>query len=299
MVPAMSAAILAAATTAGLLWSQDQHPGARDGSVAAADISLSRAGEISREMTGVVPSPSRQSPSVTRLLVAPQGQTSPTRGRSLSASPNAPTAPTAPTPPTPAAQAKPAAAPAPTATAAPAQPSPSAAPASKVLDFQFQLQINGYYCGPAATRIALTARGNSPSQDVVARSLGTTTGGTNSAADTTRGLNSVLGAGVYQTRMIAGNSASQAETDRFQSDVVRSIGSGYVVVTNIVGSATDATGVWHGYGNGHYVTVVGYRDDGRTVKVADPADRNGDGTYWMSTTTFADWMAHRGYSAAA
>jgi hypothetical protein len=180
----------------------------------------------------------------------------------------------------------------------PAPPqAPPPAPSSKVLDFTFQLQVNGYYCGPAATRIALTARGKTPSQDEVARSLGTTVYGTNSAEDTTRALNSGRGPPVYRTHLIRGNSATAAERDQFQSDVIQAITNGYVVVANIVGSATDLAGGGHSYGGGHYVTVVGYRDDGRTVKVADPANTNGDGTYWMTTINFANWMAHRGYSA--
>jgi hypothetical protein len=34
--------------------------------------------------------------------------------------------------------------------------------------------------------------------------------------------------------------------------------------------------------------VVGYRDNGRTVEIVDPANTNGDGSYWM---------AHRVYSS--
>jgi hypothetical protein len=33
------------------------------------------------------------------------------------------------------------------------------------------------------------------------------------------------------------------------------------------------------------------------VKIADPADPQGDGSYWVSTTTMANWIATRGYSA--
>nr|WP_240942857.1 C39 family peptidase [Planosporangium thailandense] len=165
------------------------------------------------------------------------------------------------------------------------------------MTFQYQAQINGWYCGPAATRIALTARGKFPTQDAVAAVLGTTTSGTDSAADTTRGLNALLGETTYQTHLIAGNAPTPAEAAQFQTDVVRAVGNGYAVVANIVGTAVDVTGAAHSYGNGHFLTVVGYRDDGRTVDVADPANPGGDGTYWMATANFARWMAHRGYSA--
>lgn len=174
---------------------------------------------------------------------------------------------------------------------------PPAPPASKLLDYEFQAQINGWYCGPAATRIALTVRGETPSQDSVAASLGTTTSGTNSAEDTTRVLNKIAGTDFYRTTSIPGGAASPAQMDKIQADVVHAVGSGYAVVVNIVGSATDLDGGWHSYPGGHYLTVVGYRDDGRTVKLADPAIPGEDSNYWMTTIDLANWAATRGYSS--
>ena len=189
---------------------------------------------------------------------------------------------------------------APTATAPAqlaAQP-PAAAPAppsSKVLDYEYQAQPNFYWCGPAATRIALTARGKNPAQDYLAGKLGTTVNGTNSAEDTTRVLNSAGDTDFYRTREIPGSSATPTEMDRLQADVVRAITNGYPVVVNVVGGATDTAGGWHAYDGGHYMTVVGYTDDGRTVKVADPANANVS-SYWVTTINMANWMAQRGYS---
>jgi hypothetical protein len=176
----------------------------------------------------------------------------------------------------------------------PAKPAP---PASKVLDYDYQAQINGYYCGPAATRIALTARDRNPSQDDVASRLGTTVNGTNSAEDTTRVLNSLGKTSFYQTTSIPGGSATPAQMDRLQADVVHAISNGYPIVANIVGSATDTGGGWHAYDGGHYLTVVGYRDNGRTVQIADPAYVNGVSSYWMTTINLANWMGTRGYSS--
>jgi hypothetical protein len=178
----------------------------------------------------------------------------------------------------------------------PTQSPTPAPPSSKVLNYQFQLQPNYYYCGPAATRIALSASGHTLSQDEIAGKLGTDTGGTDSALDTTRVLNSVIGGNVYQTRSIPGPGATPAQMDQLQADVVQAISNGRVLVTNIVHSATDTAGVWHAYDGGHYVTVVGYKDDGRTIKVADPANPNGDGTYWVTTINMANWIATHGYS---
>ncbi|GIG93929.1 hypothetical protein Pma05_05020 [Plantactinospora mayteni] len=192
--------------------------------------------------------------------------------------------------------------PAPAATKAKAAPAstpskPPAPPKSKLLDYQFQTQINGWYCGPAATRIALTVRDKQPSQDAVAAELGTTTSGTNSAEDTTRALNKITGTDFYGTTAIPGGAATSAQMDRLQADVVHAVTSGYAVVVNIAGSATDLDGGWHSYPGGHYLTVVGYRDNGRTVKIADPAIPGEDSNYWMSTVDLANWAATRGYSS--
>jgi len=174
----------------------------------------------------------------------------------------------------------------------------TAAPAAAgVLGYQFQWQQNGYYCAPAATRIALTARGYYYTQDYIASRLGTTTAGTNSALDTTRVLNALGNTGFYETKWIPGNSATQAEINRLQWDVVFDIDRGYPLVVNVVGTAMDTDGDWHTYWGGHYMTVVGYTDGGWTVKLADPADANGYGWYWMTTTRLAHWIAARGYSA--
>jgi hypothetical protein len=149
---------------------------------------------------------------------------------------------------------------------------------------------------PAGTRIALTASGHTLSQDEVARLLGTSTGGTDSALDTTRALNNVVGGNVYQTREIRGPSATPAQMDQLQADVVRAISSGRAIVANIARSVTDTAGGWHAYDGGHYLTIVGYNDDGRTVKIADPANPNGAGTYWVTTINMANWIATHGYS---
>jgi hypothetical protein len=171
-------------------------------------------------------------------------------------------------------------------------------PFELAIDYDFLLQPNYYYCGPAATRIAVTAHGSAvPSLDDIAWLLGTTTNGTNSAADTTRVLNRLTGANFYQTRLIRANAATAAEMDRLRLDVVNAINYRYAVVANIVGSAVDTGGHVHSYGGGHYLTVVGYGQGGLTMKIADPADTTGNGSYWMSTINLANWIAARGYSA--
>jgi hypothetical protein len=85
--------------------------------------------------------------------------------------------------------------------------------------------------------------------------------------------------------------------DQLQANVVRAVNNGRAVVMNIAGTAWDVDGVPHAYDGGHYLTVVGYKDDGRTVKIADPANVVGDGSYWMTTINVANWSATRGYAS--
>jgi hypothetical protein len=171
-------------------------------------------------------------------------------------------------------------------------------PFEKALQPDFQFQPNYYHCDPAAVRLAITADGKAASSmDQLAGMLGTTTNGTDSSFDSTRALNGVVGAGVYQTRSIPGAAATPAEMDQLRVDVVNAVSNGRAVVANIIGSTTDVNGGWHSYAGGHYLTVVGYGDGGTTMKIADPADTQGTGYYWVSTINLANWIATRGYSA--
>jgi hypothetical protein len=172
----------------------------------------------------------------------------------------------------------------------------AAVPPANGVQYDFKLQPNYYYCGPAATRIALTAHGKTPSQDEVAKMLGTTTNGTNSAVDVTRVLNSQLGAGRYHTREIRGSTAKPAQMDQLQSDLVTAVNQGDVVVANVIGQVVDTEGNTHSYQGGHYLTAVGYNDNGRIATIADPADPDGDGAYQLSTIDLANWIATRGYA---
>ncbi|KXK59103.1 phytochelatin synthase [Micromonospora rosaria] len=164
----------------------------------------------------------------------------------------------------------------------------------RVLGIQYEAQPNFYYCGPAATRIALSALGTTMSQDEVATKLGTTEAGTDSAEETTRVLSEVTGER-YRTTEISGDRAAPAQAERFRADVVTAVDDGRAVVANIKGSAVDVNGNPYSYEGGHYVTVVGYRDGGNTVKIADPYAPSEQ--YWMDATRTADWIAQRGYSS--
>ena len=112
-------------------------------------------------------------------------------------------------------------------TAAHAADGAAPAAASKVASYDPALQPNGYYCGPAATRVALTAHWASPpSFDELAGKLGTTTSGTNSINDVTRVLNEYTGGGKYQSVEIPGTKATPEQTEKLRTDVVAAINSG-------------------------------------------------------------------------
>nr|WP_091556850.1 C39 family peptidase [Micromonospora pattaloongensis] len=169
-------------------------------------------------------------------------------------------------------------------------------PANADVKHDYQLQPNFYYCGPAATRIALSASGHDLSQDEIAAKLGTTEAGTNSAVEITKVLNQVRGGEAYKTTSM-GEAVTPAKMDQLQADIVRALSDGRPVVANIAGTAYDTDGVAHSFPGGHYLTVVGYSDQGRTVEIADPANPQGAVHYKMTTIDLANWMATRGYSA--
>ena len=171
----------------------------------------------------------------------------------------------------------------------------SSQPRDKAVTVDYQPQTTFYYCAPAATQIAASAQGHNLSQDDLAGKLGTTVNGTNSAQDTTRVLNTVVGSDAYHTTAIPGT-PNQAQVDQVQADVMQSLNGGRAVVANIAGATTDVTGAAHDFPGGHYLTVVGYHDNGGTVEISDPADVNGASDYWISTSNLANWMATHGYS---
>ncbi|MGC5017003.1 C39 family peptidase [Micromonospora sp. DT47] len=160
--------------------------------------------------------------------------------------------------------------------------------------FEYQAQPNFFYCGPASTRIALSAEGKTVSQDELAEKLGTTENGTDSAIDITRVLNEYTH-GKYKTTEISSDTASKEQVERLRADIKAAVDDGDPVVANILGGAVDVDGVEHSY-PGHYVTVVEYKDDGNIVKIADPAAPDVQ-EYWMDVTEVANWIAGRGYSS--
>jgi Peptidase_C39 like family len=170
-------------------------------------------------------------------------------------------------------------------------------PAAKLeLNYKYAVQINGWYCGPAAARIALTARGLYPTQDELAAKLGTTVNGTNSSADIARVLNAMTKTSFYQATFLPSKSVTTKQINQLQSDVVDAISHGYALVMNVVGTGQDTNGNAYTFSGGHYIAAVGYQDNGRKVKIADSA--NGyTASYWMTVSNLAEWVGTRGYTS--
>jgi hypothetical protein len=188
-----------------------------------------------------------------------------------------------------------------TAYAAPTQGKPATVGqdrknSERELGVRYEAQPNFYYCGPAAARNALSVQGKDIDVDGMAKRMGTTEAGTNSINDITPVLNKETGKDAYQSVEIREAKADDKQTDKLRDDIVTAIDEGHAVVANIAGTATDTDGGVHSFEGGHYISVVGYRDNGKTVTIADSADPN-QASYRMSVDNLADWIATRGYTA--
>ncbi|MFY1596859.1 C39 family peptidase [Micromonospora sp. WMMD737] len=188
-----------------------------------------------------------------------------------------------------------------TALAAPAEAKPTTVAqdlkgSERELGVRYEAQPNFYYCGPAAARNALSVQGKNIDVDGMAQRMGTTEAGTNSINDITPVLNKETGKDAYQSVEIREPKADDKQTDKLRADIVTAIDEGHAIVANIAGTATDTDGTTHSFEGGHYISVVGYRDNGNTVTIADSANPN-QASYRMSVDNLADWIATRGYTA--
>ncbi|MBM7441329.1 C39 family peptidase [Streptomyces sp. HB132] len=166
------------------------------------------------------------------------------------------------------------------------------------LQIDYQVQETGYWCGPAATRIALSARMAPPSQGDLAWQLGTTQAGTDHIGQVTGVLNSNLGGGWYETKEMPNDPPTQGQRDLLWHDIVFDIDRNYPLVANIVAPPGNQP---PGYPSDqtiyHYFTVFGYDEVDRTVLIADPASFSGNQIYWISFDQLATLIPPKGYSA--
>ncbi|MGC4892129.1 C39 family peptidase, partial [Micromonospora sp. DT227] len=139
------------------------------------------------------------------------------------------------------------------------------------LDVRYEAQPNFYYCGPAAARNAISVLGKNIDVHAMAREMGTTENGTNSINDITPVLNKETGK-PYKSVEIRSPKADDRQTDKLRTDIVRTVDDGRAVVANIAGTTTDTDGTTHSFEGGHYISVVGYQNNGTTVTIADSAN---------------------------
>lgn len=180
----------------------------------------------------------------------------------------------------------------------------------RVLPFDRKIirQDTGYWCGPASTQMALSARGKFVDEATLARECKTTTAGTSSVSS----IEKVLDVRLPEARYTSTYRTTRGGDDRarFWWDVVRSIDNGFAVVLNFVvppgkgprGVKGSQSPSYRGQ-TYHYVTCVGWSDEGNggrpAVLIADSGFA--PNVYWMdfeqcfSLLFSDDW---KGYLAA-
>lgn len=168
----------------------------------------------------------------------------------------------------------------------------------KVLNLQYQAQFTGWWCGPAATRIALSARMWPPSQQEIANAIGTTYDGTNSIAQVRDGLNRYLRANAYDIRTFYREDGvlSPQQAGRFWDDIVQSIDNNYPLVANVVATPDNRPPGYPWDWIYHYVSIIGYNPQTMQVYVADSALFSGISNYWLSLGQMSNLVSRRGYA---
>ncbi len=165
----------------------------------------------------------------------------------------------------------------------------------KVLNHDYQVQQTGYWCGPTATRIALSTRIAAPSQGALANELPTTTNGTDWIGQVTRTLNNHLGAR-YATVELPNDPPSPGQRDQLWRDIVLSIDAGHGMVANIVAPPNNHPPGYPSSTIYHYFAVVGYNPQTREAYIADSANFSGNQHYWLTLDKLASLIPPKGYS---
>jgi hypothetical protein len=173
------------------------------------------------------------------------------------------------------------------------------APVERILEHDYQVQETGYWCGPAAARVALSARMAPPTQQALANQLPTTTNGTDWIGQVTRTLNARLGGSYYATTEMPSDPPTAAQRERLWGDVRASIDANFPIVANIVAPpGNQPPGYPASQTIYHYFAVVGYNAKTRAIYVADSAAFS-EKHYWLSFDQLATLIPPKGYSAMA
>lgn len=182
-------------------------------------------------------------------------------------------------------------------------------PREKVLEYDRSIvpQETGYWCGPAATQIVLSAKGIHVPEADLARFIGTHVGGTDHVQMIEqRALDKYLPQADYRTVWLPTDPPTPAQRDTFWNHLRASIDAGYGLVLNWVSPASNPpVGIKGskspvGYGRYtiyHYVAAMGYDPYDRAVWIADSGFSPGG--YWVSLDQCVVLMAPKGYTYAA
>ena len=183
----------------------------------------------------------------------------------------------------------------------------------------WEREDNRHYCGPASARIALSAWSASPpTQEEIAAFMdwddlancdteGCPADGVRDLAHVAAALDHYLDTDRYQPTYLSDN-PSDAETAELRRRVVDGITAGFPLVAFVYGPGSDeqrkfcpsfypSDGPPH-----HFITVIGYEDDGDAAVISDSASGDSDTwgdfpeTYSVPIADFAKWIGYHGYA---
>lgn len=171
----------------------------------------------------------------------------------------------------------------------------------KELPTVWQQQIEFYFCGPTAAAIAISAKGEAPSQQDLAAQLGTAPDtGTNFGAMAPVLTDHLPGATYREHNMIGQDTANDADADLLWERATKNVDGGFATVCNWVVVPGDYPN-WGGNQSTiyHFTTIDGYDPDARTLRISDPAGATLSPDlphqYWLPVKQVAIYCAGRGY----
>lgn len=166
-------------------------------------------------------------------------------------------------------------------------------------------QETGYWCGPASAQVVLNSRGIHVDESDLAREMGTTWNGTDFIGQIERVLDARVPDAQYTSVQMPNDPPTAEQCARLWRDIVRSIDAGWGVIVNIVAPpsnyprAVAPSTISPAYSGGtvyHYMTVMGYDDEQRSVWIAD-SGFNPFG-YWLGFDQLATLIPPKGYAFA-
>lgn len=165
----------------------------------------------------------------------------------------------------------------------------------------WQQQYTTYWCGPAAARMAISARTTAlPSQQALATAMRTTANAGTSFDWMRLGLTANVPGAVYTGQWMGNEWATATDVTNLWNRATKNVDDGYATVCNWVVNAWQYP-YWGGNAGRiyHYVTVDGYDTRYRTLRISDPAGSTLSSglpaRYWLKVADVASYCAGRGY----